>query len=298
MSVITVFLIALVVLAVVFVKMAVVIIPQSETKIVERLGKYYATLGPGINIIIPFMDRPKTIVTMYRGRYAYSTTIDLREQVYDFDKQNVITKDNIQMQINALLYFQIVDPFKAVYEINNLPNAIEKLTQTTLRNIIGEMELDHALSSRDMIKTRLKAGVADEALDWGLTVKSVEIQDIKPSESMQRAMELQASAERERKAMVTKAEGEKQAMILTAEARLESAKRDAEAQIMLADASSQAITKVTAAFGENELPMLYLLGEKYIASLGKMAESPNAKTVLLPGDLQNTLRGLFQKLQK
>ena len=155
MEIMTIILIALVVLAVIFVKMAVVIIPQSETKIVERLGKYYATLSPGINIIIPFIDRAKTIVTMYRGRYAYSTTIDLREQVYDFDKQNVITKDNIQMQINALLYFQIVDPFKAVYEINNLPNAIEKLTQTTLRNIIGEMELDQTLTSRDTFQRSL-----------------------------------------------------------------------------------------------------------------------------------------------
>ncbi|MDR2111897.1 MAG: SPFH/Band 7/PHB domain protein, partial [Candidatus Accumulibacter sp.] len=174
---------------------------------------------------------------------------------------------------------------------------IRNMIMTTLRSIVGEMELDHALSSRDMIKTRLKAGVADEALDWGLTVKSVEIQDIKPSHSMQKAMELQASAERERKAMVTKAEGEKQSMILSAEARLESARRDAAAQVMLAEASSQAIAKVTAAFGEKELPMFYLLGEKYIASLGKMAESPNAKLVLLPGDLQNTLRGLFQKTQ-
>ena len=144
---------AIVVLAIIFVKMAVVIIPQSETKIIERLGKYYDTLKPGVNIIIPFIDRAKTIITMTRGRYAYSNSIDLREQVYDFDKQNVITKDNIQMQINALLYFQIVDPFKAVYEINNLPNAIEKLTQTTLRNIIGEMELDQTLTSRDTINT-------------------------------------------------------------------------------------------------------------------------------------------------
>ena len=135
-------LVGLVILAILFAKMAIVIIPQSETRIIERLGKYYATLKPGINIIIPFIDRAKVIVTMQRGRYIYSNHIDLREQVYDFDKQNVITKDNIQMQINALLYFQIVDPFKAVYEINNLPNAIEKLTQTTLRNIIGEMELD------------------------------------------------------------------------------------------------------------------------------------------------------------
>lgn len=133
-------LIALVLLALVVVKKTIVIIPQSETRIIERLGRYYATLKPGINIIIPFIDQAKTIVAMRRGSYTYTSSIDLREQVYDFDRQNVITKDNIQMQINALLYFQIVDPFKSVYEINNLPNAIEKLTQTTLRNIIGEMD--------------------------------------------------------------------------------------------------------------------------------------------------------------
>ena len=189
MEIMSVFLIALVVLAIVFVKMAVVIIPQSETKIVERLGKYYATLSPGINIIIPFIDRAKTIVTMNRGRYAYSTTIDLREQVYDFDKQNVITKDNIQMQINALLYFQIVDPFKAVYEINNLPNAIEKLTQTTLRNIIGEMELDQTLTSRDTINTKLRAVLDDATNKWGIKVNRVELQDIIPPSSVLQAME-------------------------------------------------------------------------------------------------------------
>ena len=189
MEIMTIILIALVVLAVIFVKMAVVIIPQSETKIVERLGKYYATLSPGINIIIPFIDRAKTIVTMYRGRYAYSTTIDLREQVYDFDKQNVITKDNIQMQINALLYFQIVDPFKAVYEINNLPNAIEKLTQTTLRNIIGEMELDQTLTSRDTINTKLRAVLDDATNKWGIKVNRVELQDIIPPSSVLQAME-------------------------------------------------------------------------------------------------------------
>ena len=165
---VTLALVAIVVLALIFVKKAVVIISQSETKIIERLGKYYATLQPGINIIIPFIDRPKAIVTVHRGRYAYTNTIDLREQVYDFDKQNVITKDNIQMQINALLYFQIVDPFKAVYEINNLPNAIEKLTQTTLRNIIGEMELDQTLTSRDTINTKLRAVLDDATNKWGI----------------------------------------------------------------------------------------------------------------------------------
>ena len=141
-------LIAIVVLAVVFAKKAIVIISQSETRIIERLGRYFATLQPGINIIIPFIDRAKEMVAVRHGRYVYTNVIDLREQVYDFDRQNVITKDNIQMQINALLYFQIMDPFKAVYEINNLPNAIEKLTQTTLRNIIGEMELDQTLILR------------------------------------------------------------------------------------------------------------------------------------------------------
>ena len=156
-------LIALVVCALVLVKKSLVIIPQSETKIIERLGKYYATLKPGINIIIPFIDRAKEIVTVRRGRYVYTDSIDLREQVYDFDKQNVITKDNVQTQINALLYFQIVDPFKAVYEISNLPNAIEKLTQTTLRNIIGELELDQTLTSRDTINTKLRAVLDDDA---------------------------------------------------------------------------------------------------------------------------------------
>ena len=261
------------------------IIPQGEEWIVQRLGKYRVTLLPGLRFIIPYFD-------------TVSYKVTTKDIILDVQEQEVITRDNAVIVVNAIAFIKVTDPVKAVYGVEDYTEAIRNMIMTTLRSIVGEMELDHALSQRDMIKARLKAGVADEALDWGLTVKSVEIQDIKPSESMQRAMELQAAAERERKAMVTKAEGEKQSMILSAEARLESAKRDAEAQIMLADASSQAITKVTAAFGENELPMLYLLGEKYIASMGKMAESPNAKVVLLPADLQNTLRGLFQKLQK
>ena len=211
------FLIALVVLAVIFAKMALVIIPQSETKIIERLGRYYATLQPGINIIIPFIDRAKEIVTLNRGRYIYSNRIDLREQVYDFDKQNVITKDNIQMQINALLYFQIVDPFKAVYEINNLPNAIEKLTQTTLRNIIGELELDQTLTSRDTINTKLRSVLDDATNKWGIKVNRVELQDITPPQSVLQAMEKQMQAERNKRATILTSEGEKQAQILKSE---------------------------------------------------------------------------------
>lgn len=177
-------LIAIVVLAVVFAKKAIVIISQSETRIIERLGRYFATLQPGINIIIPFIDRAKEMVAVRHGRYVYTNVIDLREQVYDFDRQNVITKDNIQMQINALLYFQIMDPFKAVYEINNLPNAIEKLTQTTLRNIIGEMELDQTLTSRDTINTKLRSVLDDATNKWGIKVNRVELQDITPPESV------------------------------------------------------------------------------------------------------------------
>ncbi len=259
------------------------IIPQGEEWIVQRLGKYRETLVPGLRFIIPYID-------------TISYKLTTKDIILDVQEQEVITRDNAVIVVNAIAFIKITDPVKAVYGVQNYSEAIRNMIMTTLRSIVGEMELDHALSQRDMIKTRLKAGVADEAMDWGLTVKSVEIQDIKPSQSMQRAMELQAAAERERKAMVTRAEGEKQSMILTAEARLESAKRDAEAQIMLADASSQAITKVTGAFGENELPMLYLLGEKYINSMTKLAESQNAKMILLPADLQNTLRGLFQKL--
>lgn len=261
------------------------IIPQGEEWIVQRLGKYRETLVPGLRFIIPYID-------------AISYKLTTKDIILDVQEQEVITRDNAVIVVNAIAFIKITDPVKAVYGVQNYSEAIRNMIMTTLRSIVGEMELDHALSQRDMIKARLKAGVADEAMDWGLTVKSVEIQDIKPSQSMQRAMELQAAAERERKAMVTRAEGEKQSMILSAEARLESARRDAEAQIMLADASSQAISKVTGAFGENELPMLYLLGEKYINSMTRMAESQNAKMILLPADLQSTLRGLFQKLPK
>ena len=304
MEFMTIFLIALVVLAVVFVKMAVVIIPQSETKIIERLGKYYATLSPGVNIIIPFIDRAKTIVVSVRGRYGYSTTIDLREQVYDFDKQNVITKDNIQMQINALLYFQIVDPFKAVYEIDNLPNAIEKLTQTTLRNIIGELELDQTLTSRDTINTKLRA-VLDDATDkWGIKVNRVELQDIIPPSSVLQAME---KAERNKRAAILTSEGEKQSQILQSEGekastinRAEAAKQqeilraegEAQARIRKAEAEAIAIEKITEAVGKSTNPANYLLAQKYIQMMEELAQGDKTKTVFLPFEATNMLGSL------
>ena len=297
-------LVAIVALAIIFLKMTVVIIPQSETKIIERLGKYYATLKPGINLVIPFIDRAKSIVTLINGRYTYSTSIDLREQVYDFARQNVITKDNIQMQINALLYFQIVDPFKAVYEINNLPNAIEKLTQTTLRNIIGEMELDQTLTSRDIINTKLR-GVLDDATNkWGIKVNRVELQDITPPQSVLQAMEKQMQAERNKRATILTSEGAKQAQILQSEGdkaaminKAEAAKQrailnaegEATARIRKAEAEAVAIEKITEAVGKSTNPANYLLAQKYIQMMQQLAEGDKTKTVFLPYEATNLL---------
>ncbi|MBR1400281.1 MAG: SPFH/Band 7/PHB domain protein [Prevotella sp.] len=304
MDFMTYVLIAIVVCVILFAKMALVIIPQSETKIIERLGRYYATLKPGINVIIPFIDRAKEIVVLNRGRYAYSNSIDLREQVYDFPKQNVITKDNVQTEINALLYFQIVDPFKAVYEIQNLPNAIEKLTQTTLRNIIGELELDETLTSRDTINTKLRS-VLDDATDkWGVKVNRVELQDITPPSSVLNAMEKQMQAERNKRAQILTSEGEKAAEILASEGektaminRAEAAKQqailtaegEAQARIRKAEAEAIAIEKITQAVGQSTNPANYLLAQKYIQMMEELATGNQTKTVYLPYEATNVM---------
>ena len=273
---------ALVLLALVVVKKTIVIIPQSETKIIERLGRYYATLKPGINIIIPFIDHAKDIVAMRNGRYTYTNSIDLREQVYDFDRQNVITKDNIQMQINALLYFQIVDPFKSVYEINNLPNAIEKLTQTTLRNIIGEMELDQTLTSRDTINTKLRAVLDDATNKWGIKVNRVELQDITPPESVLQAMEKQMQAERNKRATILTSEGEKEKQRLLSEG-------EKAAIVNKAEAEAIAIQKITEAVGQSTNPANYLLAQKYIAMMQEVAQGKDNKVVYLPYEATNLM---------
>ncbi len=307
MSTSVIVLIAIIILVIYLAKKTLVIIPQSETKIIERLGKYHATLQPGINIIIPFIDAAKSIVTMSRGRYVYSSDIDLREQVYDFDKQNVITKDNIQMQINALLYFQIVDPFKAVYEISNLPNAIEKLTQTTLRNIIGEMELDQTLTSRDTVNTKLRAVLDDATNKWGIKVNRVELQDITPPQSVLQAMEKQMQAERNKRAVILTSEGEKQSQILQSEGdkaatinRAEALKQQAileaegiaAARIRKAEAEAIAIQKITEAVGNSTNPANYLLAQKYIQMMEQLAQGEQAKTVYLPYEATNLLGSL------
>ena len=202
-------------IVVILVMAGVKVVPQSETRVIERLGRFHSVLPPGLNIIWPFIDKPKTIYTrrVETGlggrtivRMTATSSIDLREQVYDFPSQQVITKDNVTTEINALLYFQVVDPKKSVYEIDNLPNAIEKLTQTSLRNVIGELELDETLTSRDTINSRLQA-ILDEATNkWGVKVNRVELQDITPPGSVREAMEKQMQAERNRREENLKAE--------------------------------------------------------------------------------------------
>jgi len=257
-------------------------VPQGSKWVVQRLGKYNSTLSPGLQFIIPYIDT-----------VAYKVTT--KDVVLDIPSQEVITRDNAVIIANALAYINIVAPEKAVYGVENYVFAIQSLVQTSLRSIVGEMDLDDALSSREMIKAKLKAGISDDIADWGITLKTVEIQDIKPSPTMQHAMEEQAAAERQRRAAVTKAEGEKQAAILQAEGRLEASRKDAESQVVLANASRDAITLITESIKGDSLPVTYMLGEKYIASLAELARSPNAKTVVMPADVLNTVKGLMGK---
>jgi regulator of protease activity HflC (stomatin/prohibitin superfamily) len=273
-----------VVLVLITIALGVRIVPQGSKYVVQRLGKYHVTLGPGLNLIVPYIDS-----------VAYKVTT--KDIVLDIPSQEVITRDNAVLIVNAIAYINIVAPEKAVYGVENYIIAIQNLVQTSLRSIVGEMDLDDALSSRDQIKAKLKTAISDDIADWGITLKTVEIQDIKPSDTMQKAMEEQAAAERERRAMVTRADGQKAAAILEAEGKLEASKRDAQAKVVLAEAAQRAIQKVTEAIRENELPVVYLLGEKYIDALRMVSEAPNAKVVVLPADIPAAVRGLMSSLK-
>jgi regulator of protease activity HflC (stomatin/prohibitin superfamily) len=309
MSITNVVLIVLVALVVIYILRGIKIVSQSETMIVERLGKYNRTLNAGINVILPIVEQAKeTIARRQNGGIYRTTRIDMREQVYDFDKQSVITKDNVMTEINALLYFQIVDPMKAVYEIQNLPVAIEKLTQTTLRNVVGEMELDETLTSRDTINSKLRNVLDDATNKWGVKVNRVELQDITPPESIRRTMELQMQAERNRRAEILKAEGEKQAQILNSEgekqaeinaaeadkqANILKAEGEAKAKVLQAEAEAAAIRNISEAVADRGAdPVNYLLAVKYIEALKEVASGQENKTVYLPYEATNVLGSL------
>jgi regulator of protease activity HflC (stomatin/prohibitin superfamily) len=255
------------------------IVPQGEEWVVERLGKFNAVLSPGLHVINPIFSK-----------ISYKVTT--KDIILDVPQQEVITKDNAVILANAIAFIKVSNIERAVYGIENFHEAMRNMVQTSLRSIIGGMDLNHALTSRDRIKAELKTAIADEALDWGLTVKSVEIQDIKPSPNMQHAMEMQASAERERVALVTKSEGEKQAIILNAEARLEAARKDAEAQEVAAKASAESIRLIAEAVKENNTSATFLLGDRYIQAMQKLSTSENSKLVLLPGDLVGAVKAL------
>ncbi len=270
-----------VVLVIVTLALGVRIVPQGSKHVVQRLGKYQKTLGPGLNIIIPYID-------------SVAHKVTTKDIVLDIPSQEVITRDNAVIIANAVAYMNIIAPEKAVYGVENYQFAIQNLVQTSLRAIVGEMDLDDALSSREQIKAKLKSAISDDISDWGITMKTVEIQDINPSQTMQSAMEEQAAAERQRRAAVTRAEGEKAAAILEAEGRLEASKRDAQAKVVLAEASQRAIQKVTEAIDDNEIPVMYLIGEKYVESLKSLSMSPNAKVVLMPAEIPTAIRGILK----
>ncbi len=243
--------------AVAVVALTIRIVSQSQCGIIERFGRYHKTLRPGLNVVVPFIDRQRRVASLnLRGREdrISSNRIDLREQVLDVPKQDVITKDNIEMDVDTLVFYQIIDPVKSVYEISNLLSAIRQLSKTTIRNIFGEMELDATLSAREPINARLKT-VLDEATDaWGIRVLRVEIQDISPPQELKHTMQQQMVAERDRRAQVTLAEAAKQAVILEAESRKQDAVLRAEgdnrAVILRAEAEKQ--EKILRAEGEAE----------------------------------------------
>lgn len=261
------------------------IVPQGEEWVVERFGRYIKTLLPGLSIIIPYMDRVAHMVV----------TKDL---VLDIERQEVITKDNVVINTNAISFLKVIDPPTAVYGVVDFRIAVRNLVQTSLRSIIGEMTLDDALSSREHIRARLSEMLSDELNGWGLNLKSVEIQDIQPSETMQVSMEQQAAAQRDKKATITRAEGAKQASILEAEGRLESARRDAEAEVALADASKQAIQLIMETAPDPALALHYLLGQRYVDSVKQMGLANNSKVVLVPADLHAAVQGILGKSAK
>ncbi|GAA3694440.1 SPFH domain-containing protein [Zhihengliuella alba] len=258
------------------------IVPQARAGIVERLGKYQRTLGPGLTILIPFVDRLLPL-------------LDLREQVVSFPPQPVITEDNLVVSIDTVVYFQITEPRAATYEIANYIQAVEQLTTTTLRNVVGGLNLEEALTSRDQINGQLR-GVLDEATGkWGIRVSRVELKAIDPPLSIQDSMEKQMRAERDRRAAILTAEGTKQSQILTAEgqrqAAILAAEGDAKASVLRADGEAQAIQRVFDAIHAGN-PDQKLLAYQYLQTLPKIAEGDSNKLWIIPSEVGEALRGI------
>ena len=310
----TIILLLLAVFVIFLIAKGVRIVQQSEAMVIERFGKYRTTLVAGFNIIIPVFDKPREIISRITRdlpdgnkyvQFIKKERIDLREAVFDFPRQNVITKDNVMTEINALLYFQVMDPVKAMYEIENLPLAIEKLTQTTLRNVIGELDLDETLTSRDTINMKLRQILDEASNKWGVKVNRVELQDINPPRDIREAMEKQMRAERDKRAQIIDAEGSKraavlqaegvqQAQITTAEGQKQSqileAEGDAQSRIRRAQGEAEAIRLVTEAIqGTKADPTNYLIAMKYLETLKEMTSGQNNKVIYMPYEATGVL---------
>lgn len=295
-------LVVLIILVVILLAKGIIIVKQAEVVIIERLGRYSRTLTSGLHIIWPVIDKKRAIIWRFTKEDFKGNVfvlkkeverIDLRESVYDFPRQNVITSDNVGIEINALLYFQITDPMKAVYEIHNLPEAIEKLTQTTLRNVIGELDLDKTLTSRDTINSKLR-DILDDATDkWGVKVNRVELQDINPPVEIRSAMEKQMRAERDKRAKILDAEGDKRSKVLVAEgdkeAKITRAEGEGRSKLIVAEAEAEAIKKIADAVMKTQTdPAQYLLAIKYINAFNEIVKQGD-KTVLIPYEATSML---------
>ncbi|HSJ63154.1 MAG TPA: SPFH domain-containing protein [Gemmatimonadaceae bacterium] len=287
------------------------IVGQAEVMVIERWGRFNRIARSGLNILIPFMERPKSIdvryfesdVTGIKKITAGSTArIDLREQVLNFPSQPVITKDNVTIDIDAVLYYRVADPQKATYSIQNLPFALETLTRTTLRNIVGEMELDQTLASRDLINKKMREVIEEASIGWGVDVTRVELQAIEPPADIQQSMELVMRAERERRATVTTAEANKRSAILEAEGHREAQIRKAEgeqqaavlrahglaeARLAMAEAEAQALKRIAESLPDNQVAM-YLLGQKYLDALPQLTQG-RGTTIFLPAEASGVM---------
>ncbi len=295
------FLIVLLVVVFIIAMMGIKIVQQATVQVVERLGKFHMLARSGVNFIVPFFDSIRPFVMMGRR----SVFVDLREQVIDFPPQPVITRDNVTMQVDTVLFYQITDPFRAMYEIVDLGNAIHQLTVTSLRNVMGELALDETLTSRETVNTKLR-NILDEATDkWGVKVNRVELKNIEPPREIRDAMAKQMKAERERRAVVTESEGLKRAAILQAEGEREAAianaegkKRStileaegvAEARLRIAEAEAEALNLVRKGLGEAS-PSSYLIALKYLESLVKISDGQATK-IFLPFEASGILASL------
>lgn len=319
------FLIIVLVALIAFVAKGIIIVQQQETVVVQRFGQYLRILSAGIHWIVPIIDAPRPMLKIEKNKtlggevysvVKYSPRIDLRETVYDFPRQNVITKDNVTISINALLYFQIIDAKRAIYSIENLPEAIEKLTQTNLRNLVGQLALDETLVSRDIINDKLRE-ILDKATDkWGVKVNRVELQDIVPPASIQQAMEKEKKAEQDRRATILEAEGIKKSAILTAEgekmaainkaegekqAEILRAEGVAQARIIEADAEKEAIARIIGALADKGKPDQYLIAMKYLETMTAITNGANNKVVYMPYEatgILSSVDGIKQMFDK